>query len=348
MPLQKITTTIKMTDLKKNTTYQQLIATIDKVYQQAKNNIVSAVNTEMLHAYWMIGQYIVEFEQGGQVKAVYGKRLLENLSKDLTLNSGKGFSRSNLTYMRMLYQKYPIRETLSHKLSWSHYYELLKIDEILARNFYEKQAIKENWTIRELKRQKKTGLFHRLALGKNKDEILKLSKEGQIIDSEEDFIKNPHVFEFLNFPENYKYSESDLEKAIIDNLQNFLLELGKGFAFMGRQQRITLNNRHYFVDLVFYHVKLKCYVLIDLKIGEVIHEHIGQMKLYLGYYTKEINGDTDNPPIGLILSEEKDDIMVEYAMLNDSTKLVVSKYQLYLPKIDQLKNKVKEIIDNKH
>ena len=149
----------------------------------------------------------------------------------------------------------------------------------------------------------------------------------------------------MNFPENYQYTETDIKKAIINNLQQFLLELGKGFAFIGRQERITLNNRHYFVDLVFYHVKLKCYVLIDLKIGEVEYEHIGQMKLYLGYYTKEVNDKTDNEPIGLILSEEKDDIMVEYAMLNDPSKLIVSKYQLYLPDIEQLKNKVKEIID---
>ncbi len=220
-----------------------------------------------------------------------------------------------------------------------------KVDNDLARAFYEKQAILEDWTVRELKRQKKTGLFHRLAVGKNKEEILKLAKEGQIVKSEDDFVKNPHVFEFLGFPENYQYSETDIEKAIIDNLQQFLLELGKGFAFIGRQQRITLNNRHYLVDLVFYHVKLKCYVLIDLKIGEVVHEHIGQMKLYLGYYTKEVNEETDNAPIGLILSEEKDDIMVEYAMLNDSTKLIVSKYQLYLPDVEQLRNKVKEIMD---
>lgn len=247
--------------------------------------------------------------------------------------------------MRLLYNKYPICETLSHKLSWSHYYELLKVDDDLARAFYEKQTITENWTIRELRRQKKSGLFHRLAIGKDKARILELSKKGQIIKSEEDFIKNPHVFEFMNFPENYQYTETDIEKAVINNLQQFLLELGKGFAFIGRQQRITLNNRHYFVDLVFYHVKLKCYVLIDLKIGEVEHEHIGQMKLYLGYFTKEVNEETDNEPIGLILSEEKDDIMVEYAMLNDRSKLIVSKYQLYLPDIEQLKNKVKEIIE---
>ena len=333
-----------MTDLKKNIDYQNLIEKIGNTYESAKSKIISAVNTEMLYAYWRIGKDVIEFEQNGELKAEYGKNILENLSKDLSLRHGKGFSRSNLNYMRLLYNKYPICETLSSKLSWSHYYELLKIEDDLARKFYEKQAIADNWTIRELRRQKKTCLFHRLAIGKNKVEILELSKQGQIIKSEEDFIKNPHVFEFMNFPENYQYTETDIEKAIINNLQQFLLELGKGFAFIGRQKRITLNNRHYFVDLVFYHVKLKCYILIDLKIGEVEHEHIGQMKLYLGYYTKEVNDETDNEPIGLILSEEKDDIMVEYAMLKDSSKLIVSKYQLYLPDIEQLKNKVKEII----
>lgn len=328
-----------------NADYQELISNIGAAYEIAKRKVISAVNTQMLKAYWEIGKYIIEFEQGGNLKAEYGKSLLENLSKDLSIRFGGGFSRSNLNYMRLLYNKYPKSETLSHKLTWSHYYELLKVEDDLAREFYEKQAISENWTIRELRRQKNSGLFHRLAVGKDKDAILRLSKEGQIIESEEDFIKNPYVFEFLNFPVNYQYTETELEKAIIDNLQQFLLELGKGFAFIGRQQRITLNNRHYFVDLVFYHVKLKCYVLIDLKIGEVIHEHIGQMKLYLGYYTKEVNEGTDNEPIGLILSEEKDNIMVEYAMLNDSSKLIVSKYQLYLPDVEQLKNKVKEIIE---
>ncbi|MGE5355485.1 MAG: PDDEXK nuclease domain-containing protein [Deltaproteobacteria bacterium] len=334
-----------MIELVKNIEYQELIGKIGSVYQSAKIKIISAVNVEMLNAYWQIGKDIIEFEQNGKLKAEYGKQLLENLAKDLTLQYGKGFSRSNLNYMRLLYNKYPICETLSHKLSWSHYYELLKVDDDLARNFYEKHAITDNWTIRELRRQKKTGLYHRIAIGKDKEKILELSKQGQIVKSEEDFIKNPHVFEFMNFPENYEYNENDIEKAIINNLQHFLLELGKGFAFIGRQQRITLNNRHYFVDLVFYHVKLKCYVLIDLKIGEVAHEHIGQMKLYLGYYEKEVNDISDNEPIGLILSEEKDDIMVEYAMLKDTSKLIVSKYQLYLPDLEQLKNKVREIIE---
>jgi predicted nuclease of restriction endonuclease-like (RecB) superfamily len=188
-------------------------------------------------------------------------------------------------------------------------------------------------------------LFHRIAINKDKEKILELSKKGQVVKSEDDLTKDPYVFEFLGIPENYEYTENDIEKAIINNLQKFLLELGKGFAFIGRQQRITLNNRHYKVDLVFYHTKLKCYVLIDLKIGEVEYEHIGQMKLYLGYYEKEVNDENDNQPIGIILSEEKDDIMVEYAMLNDTSKLLVSKYQLYLPNKEELIKKVKEIIN---
>lgn len=234
---------------------------------------------------------------------------------------------------------------MSHKLSWSHYFELLKIDDELARSFYQNQAIKDNWTVRDLKRQKQSGLFHRLALSQDKEKILELAKEGKTIKSENDLTRDPYVFEFLGISEKSDYNENDIEKAIINNLQTFLLELGKGFAFIGRQQRISLNNRHYYVDLVFYHTKLKCYVLIDLKIGEVEHEHIGKMKLYLGYYEKEVNDENDNQPIGIILSEEKDDIMVEYAMLNDKAKLIVSKYQLYLPEINELKLRVKEIIE---
>jgi len=334
-----------MNELTENKEYKELIQNVGSIYNKAKSNVISAINVEMLNVYWEIGKYIVEFEQNGNLQASYGTELLPRLSKDLKRMGGKGFSRSNLSYMRKFYIRFPKRETVSHKLSWSHYFELLKIDDDLAREFYQNQTIKENWTIRELKRQKKTGLFHRIALNKNKDEILELSKQGHIIKSEEDLTKDPYVFEFLGIPENYEYTESDIEKAIINNLQIFLLELGKGFAFIGRQQRITLNNRHYKVDLVFYHTKLKCYVLFDLKIGEVEHEHIGQMKLYLGYYEKEINDENDNQPIGIILSEEKDDIMVEYSMLNDTSKLLVSKYQLYLPNREELKRKVKEIID---
>ncbi|HNY62666.1 MAG TPA: PDDEXK nuclease domain-containing protein [Bacteroidales bacterium] len=325
--------------------YEELINNIGSVYDKAKTNVVSAINVEMLKAYWEIGRFIVEFEQNGNIKATYGKELLVQMSKDLSVRYGKGFSRSNLTYMRQFYYKYPKCETLSHKLTWSHYFELLKIDDDLARNFYQKQAISENWTVRELKRQKQSGLFHRLALNQDKEKILELAKEGQIVKTPHDLTKDPYVFEFLGIPEKSQYSESDIENAIINNLQSFLLELGKGFAFIGKQKRITLNNRHYYVDLVFYHVKLKCYVLVDLKIGEVEYEHIGQMKLYLGYFEKEVNDETDNQPIGIILSEEKDEIMVEYAMLNDNANLLVSKYQLLLPNINELKEGVKAIID---
>lgn len=332
-------------NLRENINYKELLENIGNTFQLSRNKVISTINSEMLLTYWKIGKYIVDFEQKGNVKAEYGKQLILNLSKDLSSVYGRGFSRSNLQYMRLLYEYYPKCETLSGELTWSHYIELISIDDNLSRSFYEKQAISEKWSIRELKRQKKTGLFHRLALGKDKEQILELSKKGQIVKTENDLVKNPHIFEFMNFPEDYKYTETDIENAIITNLQHFLLELGKGFAFIGRQQRITLNNRHFFVDLVFYHVKLKCYVLIDLKIGKVAHEHIGQMKLYLGYYAKEISEETDNEPIGIILSEEKDEIMIEYAMLNDTSKLVVSKYQIFLPEIEELKNKVREIIE---
>lgn len=332
-------------ELIENKAYKKLIDAISLIYSNAKNNVVSTVNVEMISAYWEIGKYIVEFEQNGKTKATYGTELLMHVSKDLSTSFGKGFSRSNLSYMRKFYTQYPKRETLSHKLTWSHYFELLKIEDNLARNFYQNQAIIENWTVRELKRQRKSGLFHRLALSKNKEEILELAKQGQMIKSEDDLIKDPYIFEFLGIAENTDYTENDIEKAIINNLQNFLLELGKGFAYIGRQQRITLNNRHYYVDLVFYHTRLKCYVLIDLKIGDVAYENIGQMKLYLGYYEKEINDENDNQPIGIILSEDKDDIMVEYAMLHDNSKLIVSKYQLLLPNINELKEKVREIIE---
>ncbi len=250
-----------MDKLLKDSEYKALIEKIGSVYNQAKTNVISAVNMEMLNSYWQIGKYIVEYEQKGKDKAEYGSELLLKISKDLKTKYGKGFSRSNLSYMRRFYIKYPNRETVSHKLTWSHYFELLKIEDDLAREFYQNQAIKENWTVRELRRQKKSGLFHRIALNKNKEEILELSKQGQIVKSENDLIKDPYVFEFLGIPENYEYTETDIEKAIINNLQKFLLELGKGFAFIGRQQRITINNRHYKVDLVFYHTKLKCYVL---------------------------------------------------------------------------------------
>lgn len=267
--------------------YQNLVVLISDTYLKGLNNAYRAINTELLQTYWEIGQYIVEYEQKGKAKAAYGTALLENLSKDLKLMHGKGFSKSNLVYMRLCYIKYPISEKPSHQLSWSHYVELLKINNDLERSFYEKQCLLEKWSIPELKRQKKSSLFLRLAASKDKAGILELSKQGQIIEKPVDLIREPYILEFLKIPEPYDLSESDLEKRLLDNLQQFLLELGKGIAFIGRQYRITLGNRPHYVDLVFYHRILKCFVLIDLKKEEAGYEDVGQMNMYLGYFEEE-------------------------------------------------------------
>lgn len=322
-----------------------LIKQIRALVKKSRESIAQNINKEILQTYWQIGKHIVEFEQKGNVKAAYGKQLLINLSKELSLELGKGFSRSNLTYMRLFYFHYQKSETLSHQLTWSHYFELLKIDNELERQFYQQQAIKENWSVRELKRHKTSALFQRLALSKDKKSILALAKKGQIIESDIDIVKDPYVLEFLNIPEKYRYSEKELEQKIIDNLQEFLLELGKGFAFIGRQYRVTLNNKHYRIDLVFYHRILKCFIIIDLKINDVEHNDIGQMNMYLGYFETEMNVAGDNPPIGIILTTEKDAVMVEYAMHGISNKIFVSKYQLYLPDKKMLQRKVQEILD---
>jgi predicted nuclease of restriction endonuclease-like (RecB) superfamily len=240
-----------MEQIKSDTDYKALLQQIANRYEQGRETIASYVNTEIVHTYWQIGQYIVEFEQGGNEKAVYGKGLLENLSKDLSLAHGKGFSLSNLKRMRQFYIVFPIGATPSHQLNWSIIVELLKIDDPLERSFYEKQSVLENWNVREFRRQKSTSLFLRLAASKDKEGILKLAKQGQLLEKPADLIREPYVLEFLKIPEPHHLSESDLETKLIDHLQTFLLELGKGFAFIGRQYRITLGNRNHYVDLVF-------------------------------------------------------------------------------------------------
>ncbi len=300
-----------------------------------------------METYWQIGRYIVEYEQGGEDKAVYGKALLENLSKDLRRLHGKGFGHSNLVYMRLLFLKYPISQKPSDLLSWSHYVELLKIDHELERSFYEKQSILENWSVPELKRQKKASLFLRLASAKDKEGILQLAKQGQMVQKPTDIIREPYILEFLKIPEPYTITESELEKRIIENLQHFLLELGKGFAFIGRQYRITLGNRHYYVDLVFYHRILKCFVLIDLKKESAGYEDVGQMNMYLGYFEQEENTEGDNAPIGIVLAREKDELLIKYAMHNLSSQLYVSKYQLYLPNEQELRREIERIYQTK-
>ncbi|MDP2078136.1 MAG: PDDEXK nuclease domain-containing protein [Sulfuricurvum sp.] len=325
--------------------YEQLLGTISSAYELGRVRAANAVNSELVRTYWIIGQYIVEFEQGGMQKADYGKGLLEQLSRDLTLQHGRGFSRSNLIRFRQFYLVYPICATLSHQLGWSHIVELLKIENDLEREFYEKQTVSENWSVRELQRQKESALFLRLSVGKNKQEILDLSKNGQIIEKPTDILKDPYIFEFLKIPEPYHIAETQLESLLCDNLQSFLLELGKGFTFVGRQYRVTLNNTHYKVDLVFYHRILRCFVLIDLKINEVKHHDIGQMNMYLGYFANEQNIEGDNPPIGIILSKDKDELLIEYATYGMNSQLFVQKYQLYLPNQDELRKEIEDVLN---
>jgi len=317
--------------------YRELLERISRRYVEGQAQAVRSVNEAMVETNWQIGKYIVEYEQEGNPKAKYGSKLLETLSHDLTLLHGRGFSRPNLNNMRLFYLLFPICQTLSDKLSWSHYCELIKISDELERSFYLQQNIRDNWSVRELKRQMDSGLFMRLALSKDKDEILKLSRQGQLIEAPEDIVKDVYVFEFIKIPEPYNYSETDLETRLLDNLQTFLLELGKGFTFVGRQYRIMIDNIPYRVDLVFYHRILRCFVLIDLKINNVKYNDIGQMNMYMGYFAKEENYESDNPPIGIILSKEKNELLVEYATYGMNSQLFVSKYQLYLPNKEELR-----------
>lgn len=324
--------------------YQKLLRRLSEVYTEGQVRAHQSVNAHITETYWQIGYDIVEFEQGGKAKAEYGKALLASLSRDLTLRHGRGFSRSNLIYMRLLYLNYPISQKPSDLLSWSHYVELLRIDDKLERSFYEQQAIREKWSVPELQRQKKSSLFLRLASGKDKNAILQLASQGQIVATPTDILRDPFVFEFLKIPEPHAISETDLETLLCDHLQPFLLELGKGFTFVGRQYRVSINNTHYKVDLVFYHRILRCFVLIDLKMNDVQHYDIGQMNLYLGYFAAEENAEGDNPPIGIILTRNKDELLVEYATYQMNSQLFVQKYQLYLPNREELKRELERTL----
>ena len=353
--------------------YNYLIEQIGDLLLQGRRQAAYAVNNILVQTYWQIGKYIVEYEQGGSEKSEYGSKLLDKLSKDLTMLYGKGFGRSNLVYIRKLYFSYQIGGTASHqlnnnfvlseisgtashqfdskpilseKLHWGHYYEILKADNELEIKFYTKQCEKDNWSVRELKRQMKSMLFHRLALSKDKEGVLAIAEKGAEIQKPEDIIKEHFVFEFLGIPQQQRYLEGELEEKLILNLENFLLELGKGFAFVKRQYRVPIGNRQFSVDLVFYHIILKCYVLIDLKRGEVEHGDIGQMNFYLNYFRKEVNIETDNEPIGIVLGAYKDRIVVEYAMDNITNQLFVSKYQLYLPPKEDLEKELIRLLEN--
>lgn len=334
-----------MEELIKNSDFERMILDIETLVNESKSELATSINKVMTVTYWSIGKYIVEFEQDGNAKAKYGKNLLSTISKELTLRLGKGYSRPNLNNMRKFYLKYPDCQTVSDKLSWSHICELIKIDDELERSFYEKECIAENWNVRTLRRQMDSALFLRLASSRDKEGILKLAQNGIEYQRPDDIVKSTYTLEFLNIPEQEKYSENELEQKIIDNLQKFLLELGKGFTFVKRQYPLTINNVHYHVDLVFYHRILKCFVLIDLKKNSVQHEDIGQMNMYMGYFAIEENMPDDNPPIGIILSKNKDELLVEYATYGMDSNLFVSKYELYLPNRKELEKLVKDILE---
>lgn len=327
--------------------YHQLLDTIGLTIEQARQNAVKVINTELVKANWEIGRHIVEYEQHGQERAEYGSELLTRLSKDLQQRYGKGFGRRNILDMRRFYLAYQKWQAVPAKLSWTHFVVLLSVSDDIARKFYEKQTILENWGYRELERQIDSSLFERLALSKDKKGVLELSEKGHIISEPTEAIKDPYILDFLKIPQSRRMTEKTLEQKIINNLQMFLLELGKGFAFVARQYKISLRNKHYYIDLVFYHRILKCFVLIDLKIRKVDHGDIGQMNLYLNYFKTEENVEEDNEPIGIILSAEKDEVLVEFATGGISNKIFVSKYQLYLPDKKQLQKKVKAIIEDK-
>ena len=316
--------------------YEGLLRQVGSTLERGRARAAAAVNSAMVATYWEIGCHIVEYEQAGHAKAEYGSEVLNRLSKDLSERYGRGFSRANVFYMRKLFLVYPKVQTLSERLTWSHYIELLKIDDPSERAFYEREAEAEQWGVRELKRQMNSMLYHRLALSTDKARVLRLASEGQVIEKPEDILKDPYVFEFAGMPQLPVYTEGDLEAALIGNLRSFLLELGKGFAFVGEQQKLTIGSRFFKVDLVFYHRILKCFVLIDLKRGEVGHEDVGQMNLYLNYVREEMNTEGDTEPIGIILGAQQDRLVMRYALQHISNQLFVSRYQLYLPDREQL------------
>ena len=306
--------------------------------EQARRKAVSSVNRAMVLTYYRLGEMIVLREQGGEERAEYSARIIETLAERLTSHFGKGFSGRNLRQMRQFYLVYRIRQTVSAKfdlpdftLSWSHYQLLMRIDNEQARSFYQIESQASNWSVRELKRQINSGLFERLNLSRDKEAVKELSTRGLIINRPEDAIKEPYVLEFLGLDVKNSYSESDLESAIIDKLEHFLLELGKGFTFVARQKRISFDERHFYIDLVFYNRLLRAFVLVDLKIGDLKHQDIGQLQMYVDYYDREVKLAEENPTIGLILCKDKSDLLVQYTLPENNDQIFASRYKTVLP-----------------
>lgn len=322
--------------------YRQVV----ELLHNAKSKVVRTVNETMVFVYYEIGKMIVEEEQQGNDRAKYGKQLLKELSKVLTKEFGKGFSVTNIQQMRSFYLAYRKQQTLSAKsennsksfdLSWSHYLLLMRIDDLAERKFYEIEASKTNWSVRELQRQYDSALYTRLTLSRDKNEVKELSQKGLIIEKPNDAIKDPYILEFIGLPEKSSYSESDLEQELIDKLELFLLELGTGFTFVARQKRISFDGKHFRIDLVFYNRILRCFVLIDLKIGELKHQDIGQMMMYVNYYDRELKLEEENNTIGIILCRNKSESVVEYTLPKNNEQIFASKYKTVLPSKEELK-----------
>lgn len=332
---------------------------VSDVLEQARKNAKTAVNLSMVYAYYEIGRMIIEEEQQGENRAAYGKKILKELSSYLTEVLGKGFSVGNLKNIRQFYKVYSadqIGETVFSQfenlpvvntgrrffLSWSHYLVLMRIANIDERHFYEIESVKNDWSLSEMKRQFNSALYERLLLSTDKDKVYALALEGQKIETAKDAVKDPYILEFLGLPELPEYSESELENRIIDHLQQFLLELGTGFTFVGRQVRFTFDEEHFIVDLVFYNRLLRCFVLFDLKIGELKHQDIGQMQMYVHYYDRKVKLPDENPTIGILLCRKKNNAVVEMTLPEDNTQIFASKYETVLPSKEALQKLVEE------
>ena len=317
---------------------------IKKILQTARDSAYRQVNFIMVEAYWHIGQRIVEEEQKGEDRAKYGSYLIKELSERLTADFGKGFSKRNIYNMKKFYLAFPKVQTLSAQLTWSHYVLLLRVENPKAREYYMQECVKSNWGTRALERQIGTHYYERLLSSRDKEHVIEEAKEKtkelQLVPK--DIIKDPYVLEFLDLKDNKSFRESDLESALIDKIQEFLLELGRGFAFVDRQKRIQTEHSDFYIDLVFYNYILKCFVVIDLKRGKLTHQDVGQMDMYVRMFDDLEKSEDDNPTIGIILCTEKDNTVVKYSVINDKENLFVSKYQMYLPTEEELRAEIEK------
>ncbi len=315
---------------------ENLYTHIKNILDLARTKVYKAINSSMVQAYWEIGRTIVEEEQKGSQNAEYGVALMVKLSKRLTKDFGKGFDPTNLRNMRQFYELFPIRDTLCRELTWSHYRLLLRVDDKEKRSFYIRESIRNNWSVRQLDRAISSLLYERTPYRKSEIEATAATKVRTSI-LPQDLIKDPYILDFLNLNgREGHFKESDLENELLNKLQEFLLELGKGFSFVSRQKRISTDTEHYYIDLVFYNYILKCFVIIDLKVKKLSHKDIGQMDFYVRYFNQEVKQSEDNPTIGIILCSDKDETMVKYTLLNDSKNIFASKYLLYLPTEEEL------------